>query len=251
MAAHADSVISAPVAPRATVPTSRYTTEGEATRVWWGHLLFASGAGVLGFLCAFIFATTLELSRPLFVLCYAVVATPFLVAYFKWSGTHPLGLIRRHWIWGLAGAVVVGAFLVRNVLGQDPSPRPQGVSLVGDLLWLGVAYGVLDALMLSVVPVLATWRAFRTLGWTKTWVGKGGVLALALVVSLAVTLLYHLGFSEYWDAGIRDPLVGNGIMSLGYIVTANPLTAILSHVAMHVSAVLHGFTSAVQLPPHF
>jgi hypothetical protein len=112
-------------------------------------------------------------------------------------------------------------------------------------LWLGVAYGVLDALMLSVVPVLATWRAFRDRGWTKTWAGKAGVLALALAVSLVVTLLYHVGFSEYWGSGIKDPLVGNGIMSVGYIATANPLTAILSHVAMHVSAVLHGFTSAV------
>jgi hypothetical protein len=251
MAAHADNVISAPVAPRIVAPTSRYTIEDEVTRVWWGHLLFGFGAGVLGFLCAFIFATTLELSRPLFVLCYAVVATPFLVAYFKWSGTHPLRLVRKHWLWGVAGAVVVGAFLVRNVLTQDPSPRPQGASLLGDLLWLGVAYGVLDALMLSVVPVLATWRAFRGRGWTKTWAGKAGVLALALAVSLVVTLLYHVGFSEYWGSGIKDPLVGNGIMSVGYIATANPLTAILSHVAMHVSAVLHGFTSAVQLPPHF
>ncbi len=219
--------------------------------MWWGHLLFGFGAGVIGFVCAFVFATTLELSRPLFLLCYAVVATPFLVAYFRWSHTQLLQLIRRHWLWGVVGAVVVGAFLVRNVLTQDPSPRPQGISLVGDLLWLGVAYGVLDALMLSVVPVLATWRALRTLGWTRTWTGKAGVLGLALIMSVVVTLLYHLGFSEYWGTGIKDPLVGNGIMSLGYIITANPLTAILSHVAMHVSAVLHGFTSAVQLPPHF
>lgn len=251
MAAYADSAISATIAQQATVPTSRYATEGEVTRVWWGHLLFGLGAGVLGFLSAFVFATTLELSRPLFVLCYAVVATPFLVGYFKWTGTHLPRLIRKHWLWGVVGAVVVGAFLVRNVLTQDSSPRPQGISLAGDLLWLGVVYGLLDALMLSVVPVLATWRAFRTLGWTKTWTGKTGVLALALVASLTVTLLYHLGFSEYWGSGIKDPLLGNGIMSLGYIVTANPLTAVLAHIAMHVSAVLHGFTSAVQLPPHF
>lgn len=250
MTAQADVVIPVPSAPRASA-ASWYTAEGEAARVWWGHLLFGFGAGVIGFVCAFVFATTLELSRPLFLLCYAVVATPFLVAYFRWSHTQLLQLIRRHWLWGVVGAVVVGAFLVRNVLTQDPSPRPQGISLVGDLLWLGVAYGVLDALMLSVVPVLATWRALRTLGWTRTWTGKAGVLGLALIMSVVVTLLYHLGFSEYWGTGIKDPLVGNGIMSLGYIITANPLTAILSHVAMHVSAVLHGFTSAVQLPPHF
>jgi hypothetical protein len=251
MAAHTDSVISVYGARPEDAAVSRYTTEGEATRVWWGHLLFGFGAGVIGFLCAFVFATTLELSRPLFVLCYAAVATPFLVGYVRWSGSDPLRLIRKHWLWGLAGAVVIGAFVVRNVLTQDPSPRPEGISLIGDLLWLGVVYGLLDALMLSVVPVLATWRAFKSLGWTRSWTGKAGALAAALVVSLVVTLMYHLGFSEYWDSGIRDPLLGNGIMSLGYIATANPLTAVLAHIGMHVSAVLHGFTSAVQLPPHF
>ena len=182
MAAHTDSAISVPF-PMAlrglsdAAPSSRYTTEGEATRVWWGHLLFGFGAGVIGFLCAFVFATTLELSRPLFVLCYAAVATPFLVGYVRWSGSHPLRLIRKHWLWGLAGAVVIGAFVVRNVLTQDPSPRPEGISLIGDLLWLGVVYGLLDALMLSVVPVLATWRAFKSLGWTRSWTGKAGALA--------------------------------------------------------------------------
>ena len=31
----------------------------------------------------------------------------------------------------------------------------------------------------------------------------------------------------------------------------NPLTAILSHIAMHVAGVLHGPASVIQLPPHY
>ena len=251
MAAHADSVISVPMAQRRKASTSRLTTEGEISRAWWGHLLWGFSAGVLGFACAFIFATLLELPRPLFVLCYLVVASPFLYGYVKWSGSHPVRLLRQHWVWGLVGAVAIGAFVVFSVLRQDASARPEGLSLAGDLLWLGVVYGVLDALMLSVLPVLATWRAFKTLGWTQSWSGKIGVLFLALVMSLLVTVMYHLGFSEYWGTAVKDPAIGNGVMTLGYILTANPLTAILAHVAMHVSAVLHGFTTAVQLPPHF
>jgi hypothetical protein len=41
-----------------------------------------------------------------------------------------------------------------------------------------------------------------------------------------------------------------GVMSIAYIASRNPLAAVLSHVAMHVAAVLHGIDSTVQLPPH-
>ena len=47
------------------------------------------------------------------------------------------------------------------------------------------------------------------------------------------------------------PSIGNGVMSLGYILTANPLTAVLSHIAMHIAGVLHGPASVIQLPPHY
>jgi hypothetical protein len=39
-------------------------------------------------------------------------------------------------------------------------------------------------------------------------------------------------------------------MSVAYTATQNPLAAAVSHVAMHVVAVLHGIDSTVQLPPH-
>jgi hypothetical protein len=230
---------------------SHLTAEGEASRPWWGHISWALGAGLLGFVTSYVFATVTGLSRPVFLLVYLILASPVLYGYARWSGSHPLRLLKKHWYWGLVGAVVIGAFVVRSVLAQDASPRPDGLALAGNLLWLGLVYGLLDALMLSVLPVIATWRALKSLGWTRTWPGRVGVIVLALAVSLVVTLAYHLGFAEYQGSGIGSPLIGNGIMSLGYIATGNPLTAVLAHMAMHVTAVLHGFTSAVQLPPHF
>ena len=179
MATTADSIISLPIANRTAAAASRLTTEGEMTRAWWGHLLWAFGSGIVGFICAFLFATVLEIPRPLFLLCYLALSCPFLFGYARWSGSHPLRLARQHWIWGLVGAVAIGAFVVFSVFRQDASPRPEGLSLVGDLLWLGIVYGLLDALMLSVVPVVATWRALRALGWTRSLRGTLGVLVLA------------------------------------------------------------------------
>jgi hypothetical protein len=40
-------------------------------------------------------------------------------------------------------------------------------------------------------------------------------------------------------------------MSLGYLLTNNPITAVFSHIAMHVAGVLHGPATVAQLPPHY
>jgi hypothetical protein len=111
---------------------------------------------------------------------------------------------------------------------------------------------LVDALLLSVLPVLATWQAFSVLGWTNHWPGKIAVGALAFVASLLVTICYHLGYPEYRvPGGVVGPTIGNGVMTLGYLLTTNPITAIFSHIAMHIAGVLHGPASVMQLPPHY
>ncbi len=53
------------------------------------------------------------------------------------------------------------------------------------------------------------------------------------------------------DRTVAGPIFGNGIMSLGYLLSGNPLTSVLSHIAVHIAAVPYGLASAVQLPPHY
>jgi hypothetical protein len=179
------------------------------------------------------------------------VTLPLFGAYVAWSGIDPGEVIRHNWKWGVGGAVVVGALMVMAVFRQDSSARPEGQELVTDLLWFGVVYGLLDALLLSVLPVLATWHAFRTRGWTEGWVRKVGVGALAILASMLVTATYHLGYEEYRGGDVFDPLVGNSIMTLGYVLTNNPITSVASHIAMHIAAVLQGAETTSQLPPHY
>ena len=66
-----------------------------------------------------------------------------------------------------------------------------------DILWLGVVYGIADALLLNVLPVVAVWRAFAHSGWTTGWPGKLAAGASSLVASLGVTAAYHLGYPEF------------------------------------------------------
>ena len=94
------------------------------------------------------------------------------------------------------------------------------------------------------------WQAFSQTGWIAAWPGKLAVGVLALLASLWVTFAYHWGYPEYRGKQVMAPLIGNGIMSLGYLLTINPISAVGSHIAMHIAGVLHGPESTMQLPPH-
>jgi hypothetical protein len=105
--------------------------------------------------------------------------------------------------------------------------------------------------LLSVIPVLATWQAGSQLGWTDSWPGKLAVGVTALVASILVTLAYHLGYPEFRGPQVRAPMLGVGMMSLGYLLTTNPIAVVVSHIAMHIAAVMHGPATTTQLPPHY
>jgi len=74
---------------------------------------------------------------------------------------------------------------------------------------------------------------------------------IAMLASFLVTISYHFGYLEYHGAGMVGPVIGNTTMTLGYLLTNNPLAAILSHISMHIAGVLHGPASVMQLPPHY
>jgi len=66
-----------------------------------------------------------------------------------------------------------------------------------------------------------------------------------------VTATYHLGYPEFRGPAVIQPLIGNVLLTLGFLLTGSPLAAIIGHVIMHAAAVLHGMETTVQLPPHY
>ena len=232
------------------LPVSRPAI-GRADAAWWTELLWVGCAAVAGFASSAILTGWLEVSRGWLVLVYGTVTAVVAFGYVRWSGIDLRSLVLRRWPLGLFAAVVVGAFLVMAVDREDASTRPDGARLLWDLFWFGGVYGLVDAVLLSVIPVLATWRAFAHKGWTQNLTGKIEVGALAVLASVLVTAAYHLGYPEFRGTDLKDPVFGNGVMSIGYVLTNNPITAIGSHIAMHVAAVLQGAETTVQLPPHY
>lgn len=219
--------------------------------LWYAHLGWIVAASMLGFAVSVIFSGILRLPRPVFLIPYIGFMGLFFYAYTRWSGLSIGEMLRHNWVGGLIGAIILGILTIKNVLSQPGSPRSKGFNLAFDLIWSGFLYGLTDALLLSVLPVLATWQAFTLLNWTENWPGRILVALLAVLASMLVTSAYHFGYPEFRGKRLITANVGNTAMTLGYLVTSNPLAAMLCHAAMHIAAVLHGPARVVQLPPHY
>lgn len=221
-----------------------------STTIWWYDFLWIIAASGLGFGVAALFAGRLRLPRRLYLIPYVGLTGIFLYAYFAWSEVDVAALLTRNWAWGILAGVLIGAVTVANVRTQPATRQSTGGELVVDLSWLGLAYGLTDALFLNVMPVLVTWQGLASIGWTNSWLGRIGVGAVALGASLVVTFAYHVGYPEFRNKRVGLVLVGNGLITLAFLLSANPLGAIVSHVVMHLAAVLRGPDTTLQLPPH-
>lgn len=217
---------------------------------WWQYLLWIVAAGALGLAQTYILAAKLHLRRRMFLLFYVPITGIFLYGYWRWSGLDLQAASTANLAVGLILAALGAAFLVRNVLSQPASSRPENAQLMVDVIWEGVIYGILDALLLSVLPVHAVWAAFSASGDNvaiQVLIGAGGFAA-----SVLVTAAYHVGYPEFrGEKALIPPIIGNSICSLIYLLSGNLLAPVLAHIAMHVAAVLHGAETTVQLPPHY
>ena len=214
------------------------------------QLLWVAAAGVLGFGSSAMFSGVLHWSRTAFVLVHSVLVTVFMAAYIRLNRIDLPAQIRRRWVSGTIGGILLGLFLLRGVLSQPGSARPAGAGLAWALLWFGVVYGAVDALLLNMVPVLGLY-GMRLPEELRLGSGRLYWGAVALSGSLLVTALYHLGFAEYRGRGLLQPVLGNAIITAGYLLTGNPLASLVAHILMHVAAVLHGMETTTQLPPHY
>ncbi len=206
-------------------------------------------AAVAGLASSGVLSGILGWPREAFVAGHLVVVALVWAAYARQAGTALGTQLRRRWAGGLVAGSAASAFLVRNVLAQPASAAPDGLALAGSLAWLGVAYGAADALLLTILPVLALYGSRPPESLRRPGPRLGWAL-LALAGSLAVTAAYHLGFPEFRGAALFAPLVGNAIMTLAYLASGSMLAPLGAHVVMHGAAVLHGIETTVQLPPH-
>jgi hypothetical protein len=208
-------------------------------------------ASLVGFIIAAVFAGWLKLLRNIYLLFYIPIITALFITFIISNSINIREIVSHNLAWGLLGAVLATGFVVKNVLSQPSSERQKGFALVTDILWPGFTYGLVDSLLLSVLPILAVKRAIADTQLLDSWYGKIGFILLGLLASFIATTAYHLGYPEFRGKKVIWPNIGNGVLSLAYLLTMNPLAAVLPHITMHIVAMMHGPKTTGQVPPHY
>jgi hypothetical protein len=222
---------------------------------WWSQLIWLLVLAVGSFLVTWLFTDLLRLTRAAYIGVLAVVTGVFLYGYLSWNNMDWGAFVSHQWVWGLVGAGIAGSLLI-VLLAQSarrfqsgilaPTPRPEGLRLVSALLWEGIVYGTAEGLLLSVLPVLVIWHMVSAFGWTQSWIGLVFTGLVALVASLLVIVVHHLGYREFRGLQVAGAAMSCGILSLAYLLAVNPLAAVGGHIIMHAGAILRG----TELPPH-
>lgn len=192
-------------------------------------------AAATGFAASFVSRSLLQLSRPWFVAVYAILVLGCFGFYARTTRLSVLAQFRRRWLAGAIGGVVAGAYLIRNAGG----PPPTGAGRMVDLLWLGVANGALDALLLTVLPVLALYGS-RSTHALASHRSRLAWAAVALIGATIVTAAFHVGFPAYRGARLLQPIGANLLITLAYLLTGSPVAALVAHILLQVAAVVHG-----------
>jgi hypothetical protein len=215
------------------------------------HWAWLAGGFGLAFAIPFLFADFFEINRDLF---YGIYAASVVGLFWLWSRSTGFDLVeavKRRWLaallLGFASAGVLVAIVLRT---ENATARPGGLDLVGALAWRGVVYGITDGLLLSVFPILVVFAAFAGTHLNRRFAGKVVIGTLALAASLAMTFVYHAGYSDFRSDKMTKPLRGDVIWSAPTLLTLNPIGAPIAHVGLHTSAVLHSYETDTFLPPH-
>jgi len=215
-----------------------------------GHPLLWLGAGaLLFFLVPLVGTDWLELQPDLYYLGYFTVAALFFAAFVSSHASELRPLWRMHLWQSLLVGAVAGVVLAVGIFNQAATPHPDGWRFGFQIIWRGVIYGSVDALILYVFPAAIAYLLMR--GNREGFRRKAGFAGLALTLSLLVTATYHLGYSEYRGETIKYPEIGAVVANVPTALTGNPLGSVITHATMHVSAVIHQNEGGAQhmLPP--
>lgn len=212
------------------------------------HLFWIPVGAGAGFLASFVFGDLFTLPLDLYYLVYFTIVGAFFATYVRSSGVDVRRLASRRIGWAAVLGVVVGIVMLVNVIGRPETEQFSGGMLAWAIFWRGLLYGAVDGLLLFAFPWIVAWHAFG--GGSATAGRKLLTRVTAFVFILFVTTAYHLGYADFRSPKILQPNIGAAITALPTLITANPAGSVISHVFLHVAAVVHSPYTDLFLPPH-
>jgi len=212
------------------------------------HLVWLPAACLVGFMTAFVFGDVLTLPVDVYYLLYFASVGAFMTWYVRTTGLDVRKWLSRRLVWSVPLGLVVGLVLMQGVLARPETAKLSGALFAWALFWRGLVYGAVDGILLFSLPWVITWRAFDA-----ERRGAGRKVAASVVAwgaILLVTTAYHLGYADFRSSKILQPGIGSAIGSASTLLTANPVGSPISHVLLHVTAVIHSPETDLFLPPH-
>jgi hypothetical protein len=235
------------VSPKAAAATGTTGQRDRAVGAAW-HLGWFAGVSLLAFLLPFLLTSIGSLHHDVYYLIYFAVTLAALALYVGRSDFDVRQRLRSRRVASLVIGATATTFVVWSVLAQvEQTPRPTGWYFAFELAWRGLAYGVVDALLLSAFPALVAWGLMH--GRIDGAARRLAYGALSLMLVTVITVIYHVGYEDFRSRELVGPVVGNAVISAPVIATANPLGSIVAHAAMHIAAVTHAYESRDRLPP--
>ena len=206
---------------------------------------------MVGFLVPYVLADRIGLQRDVYYGVYAVSVAGLFIGWSRDTGQSLREMCARRWKLAMLLGLIAAGAMALLVTRQDVSgSHPGGLTLIGAIAWRGVVYGAADGLLLSAFPILLVFAALKNTRLRKRAGGVIAVGAVALVASMAMTAVYHAGYSDFRSSKLSKPLTGDLVWSIPTLATLNPIGAPIAHIGLHVSAVLHNYNSNLFLPPH-
>lgn len=210
-------------------------------------MIWFAAVAAIAFAIPFVGTSLLEMQHDAYLAVYFVAVLGVLFAYARSTSADLRTLFGKRALASLAVGVVVLVFLTFNVLSEDSTARPDGAYFIFEIFWRGIAYGAVDALLLTAFPCVIV---LSLLEWDiGSWRRKFIYVSGSLVAIIAITAIYHLGFEQYREDGVKGPEIGNVIISVPMLATTNPVGSIVDHAGMHVAAVVHAYETELRLPP--
>jgi hypothetical protein len=215
------------------------------------HLGWLAGGMAVAFLVPFVLADRLELTRDVYYGIYAAAVAALFVGWARDTRQSLRAMVTRRPRLTLAlGTLFALVSVLIAVNAESGTSHPGGIEFIGALLWRGLVYGAADGLLLSAFPILLVFAALKDSRLRRRAAGIVAIGAVAMVASLAMTAVYHAGYSDFRSDKLRKPLTGDLVWSVPTLATLNPIGAPMAHVGLHVGAVAHNYETELFLPPH-
>lgn len=210
------------------------------------HLLWYCDGLVGFFLVSWVCTTLLHVDNDFYYAVFIWSALTFLYKYVQLTNTDVIGAVVTRWRSSLFFGALATIYLVANVWHHSPTAHPEGVELAFELIWRGLAYGSVSALVLTGFPMAVAYGVVG--GRVGGRVRRIGFAALTLALIWAMSLTYHRGFQQFEDDPVTPQLISTSV-SLPAVLTANPIGSIAAHTAFNIAATYRTFESDVLVPP--